>query len=166
MESHNSNIKYMAQRFLLCNTSSSCLRYAIYKNVFLIYQILFFGCWIVSKYYTLFFYWQGKNEFLDGVSKIGDPGLMFTIYFPIIFAFNSRVGIKFIGTVILCEWMNQVKFCFHAPLCFSLSIKHLIIFLHYFYTFRFRFSNGCSVASDHIGGSRNHQISDISRVLS
>ena len=127
------------------------------------------GCRIVSKYYTLFFYWQGKNEFLDGVSKIGDPGLMFTIYFPIIFAFNSRVGIKFIGTVILCEWMNQVKFCFHALSCLVYlikSLKFLMIFSNDFYTFRFRFSNGCSVASDHIGGSRNHQISDISRVLS
>ena len=39
----------------------------------------------------------------------GDPGLMFTLYFPIIFALNSKVGIKFIGSVILCEWMNQVS---------------------------------------------------------
>ena len=40
---------------------------------------------------------------------MGDPGLMFTFYFPIIFALNSKVGIRFIGSVILCEWMNQVS---------------------------------------------------------
>ena len=69
---------------------------------------------------SLFFVLQGKDDFLDGVSKVGDPGLMFTIYFPIIFAFNSRVGIKFIGTVILCEWMNQVELCFTASQsCFT-----------------------------------------------
>ena len=53
----------------------------------------------------------------------GDPGLMFTLYFPIIFALNSKVGIKFIGSVILCEWMNQVSL--------KVAIGHRLLEMNY-----------------------------------
>ena len=56
---------------------------------------------------------------------MGDPGLMFTFYFPIIFALNSKVGIRFIGSVILCEWMNQVS----VLLIISMKIKSKIMIL-------------------------------------
>lgn len=42
------------------------------------------------------------------ISRIGDPSLAFTLYFPIVVGINFRSGIRFLGAAILCEWMNQV----------------------------------------------------------
>ena len=54
------------------------------------------------------FSFKDQADFLVQVSRIGDPSKAFYLYFPIIFGLHRLSGIKFLGTVILCEWLNQI----------------------------------------------------------
>ena len=36
------------------------------------------------------------------------PGLAFVFYFPFFFALNALAGVKYLGALILSEWMNLV----------------------------------------------------------
>ena len=57
-----------------------------------------------------YFYFRFKDQksFLTQVSRVGDPSKAFILYFPLIFGIHRLSGIKFLGTVVLCEWSNQV----------------------------------------------------------
>eukprot|EP00095_Tigriopus_kingsejongensis_P011441 maker-scaffold222_size251774-snap-gene-1.20 protein:Tk11441 transcript:maker-scaffold222_size251774-snap-gene-1.20-mRNA-1 annotation:"hypothetical protein DAPPUDRAFT_316364" len=51
---------------------------------------------------------NGLGSRMQLASSIGDPSLAFVLYFPIIAGIHYRSGVRFLGTVILCEWLNQV----------------------------------------------------------
>ena len=53
-----------------------------------------------------FFRFDGYGDWLQNVSKVGDPALTFVFYFPLIFALNALSGVKFLGAIILSEWIN------------------------------------------------------------
>ncbi|XP_069937733.1 glucose-6-phosphatase catalytic subunit 1-like [Cherax quadricarinatus] len=42
------------------------------------------------------------------VSDAGDPGLAFTLYFPLVVALQATVGVKFMWSIIMCEWSNMI----------------------------------------------------------
>ncbi len=41
-------------------------------------------------------------------SKVGDPGLVFSLYFPLIAGLSWVAGVRFLGAVIACEWANLI----------------------------------------------------------
>jgi len=48
------------------------------------------------------------GKFLLTVSSIGDPSQGFVLYFPIILALNYGKGVRYLGTFIVCEWLNMI----------------------------------------------------------
>ncbi|XP_071532945.1 glucose-6-phosphatase catalytic subunit 1-like [Panulirus ornatus] len=49
-----------------------------------------------------------RGLFFMQVSDVGDPGLAFTFYFPLVVALHAGVGIKLMWSIIFCEWSNMI----------------------------------------------------------
>ena len=58
--------------------------------------------------YWLYSRSKDHADFLVKVSEQGDPAKAFYIFFPLFLALNRYKGIKYLGAVVLCEWMNLV----------------------------------------------------------
>jgi len=58
---------------------------------------------------------QDNEEFLINASIWGDPSKAFYIIFPILLAFHQSTAVNYLGSVIACEWINQVlKWILHG----------------------------------------------------
>ncbi len=51
---------------------------------------------------------HGLGATLQLASKVGDPGLVFTLYFPLVAALSWVSGVRLIGSAIACEWTNLI----------------------------------------------------------
>ncbi|XP_066988968.1 glucose-6-phosphatase 2-like isoform X2 [Macrobrachium rosenbergii] len=50
----------------------------------------------------------GRGPFFISVSNLGDPGLAFTFYFPIVIALHAGLGTRFMWSIVFCEWSNML----------------------------------------------------------
>lgn len=50
----------------------------------------------------------GRGRFFMQVSAVGDPGLAFTFYFPLLLALHAGLGVRLMWTLIFCEWSNMI----------------------------------------------------------
>lgn len=58
---------------------------------------------------------RAQKDFLIKVSSIGDPSKAFSVFFPVILGLNPAIGIKFLTSTVICEWLNQVlKWLLHG----------------------------------------------------
>nr|WED30158.1 glucose-6-phosphatase 2 [Penaeus vannamei] len=54
----------------------------------------------------------GRGRMFMQISDIGDPGLAFTLYFPVVVALHAGVGVRLMWSIIFCEWSNMIlKWC-------------------------------------------------------
>ncbi len=51
---------------------------------------------------------SGMGPRLMLASKIGDPQLAFSLYFPLVAAVSWVSGVRYLGAVVACEWLNLV----------------------------------------------------------
>lgn len=56
-----------------------------------------------------------REDFLVQASLLGDPSKAFYIFFPLCFALDQAVGVRYLASVILSEWSNQIlKWLLHG----------------------------------------------------
>ena len=48
------------------------------------------------------------GQWMQTVSKIGDPGLLFVLYLPLVLGIHFKSGVKFLGAAVVCEWSNMI----------------------------------------------------------
>ena len=63
---------------------------------------------LISCSISTFYRCRAQKDFLIKVSSIGDPSKAFSVFFPVILGLNPVIGIKFLTSTVICEWLNQV----------------------------------------------------------
>lgn len=51
---------------------------------------------------------KDHRQFLINVSTYGDPSKAFYAIFPLLIGLHRPTGIGYLGSVILCEWLNLI----------------------------------------------------------
>ncbi|MPC72809.1 hypothetical protein E2C01_067123 [Portunus trituberculatus] len=49
-----------------------------------------------------------RGRFFMQVSAVGDPGLAFTLYFPLLLSVHAGLGVRLMWTLLFCEWSNMI----------------------------------------------------------
>lgn len=65
----------------------------------------YWGAEFISYFQRAF---PGRGLFFMQVSGVGDPGLAFTFYFPLVVALNAGLGVRMMWTLLFCEWSNMI----------------------------------------------------------
>uniref|UniRef100_A0A0N7ZBX2 glucose-6-phosphatase n=1 Tax=Scylla olivacea TaxID=85551 RepID=A0A0N7ZBX2_SCYOL len=65
----------------------------------------YWGAEFISNFQRLV---PNRGRFFMQVSAVGDPGLAFTLYFPLLLSVHTGVGVRLMWTLLFCEWSNMI----------------------------------------------------------